>query len=170
MKIILVSISMAVIAAYVVAACIRKGGIPASISSTFYVLKSPWWFTLCMYATALPLLPVLLGASDDVVQPMAFLAAAGMLLIGAAPHFREDFEHKIHTAGAATCLAFSQLWVMFMSPWFLLAWALWIAYTAISMVRWWNGRFKDSFLLTKPLFWVEIVALGTTYAALLCNL
>lgn len=170
MKIILVSISMAVIASYVVAACIRKGGIPASISSTFYVIKIPWWFTLCMYATALPLLPVLLGASDDVVQPMAFLAAAGMLLIGAAPHFREDFEHKIHTAGAATCLAFSQLWVMFMSPWFLLAWALWIAYTAISMVRWWNGRFKDSFLLTKPLFWVEIVALGTTYAALLCNL
>ena len=92
-----------------------------------------------------------------------------MVLVGAAPHFREDFEKNIHTAGAILCIGFSQLWVTLVCPWCLTVWAAYLVYTIVGM-RVWRGRsVKESFMRTNSMFWVEIAALAAVYASLVVN-
>ena len=122
---------------------------------------------IAMWGTAFTVVPVMLEVSPENVQFTAFWAGAGMALVGAAPHFREDFEKNIHTAGAVLCIVFSQLWVALVCPWCLTVWAAYLVYTGIGIKKWWNGNFKRTFLLTKPMFWVEVTALAAVYISLL---
>lgn len=145
----------------------KQGGVPASISATFYKLEHKYWFTLSMWMTALLLMPVAIEVSSQDTMFMAFLACAGMLFVGAAPEFRnEKIEHDIHMYGAVICVAGSQLWVAFNLWWILSLWAVYVVGTGIYMTRV-EGKFKEKFLATKPMFWVEIVALVATYTAVL---
>ena len=166
----LVLFSILLVAAYTLAVCIKGKGVPQSLSATFYALGRPWWFTLAMWGTAFAAVPVMIEVSAEDVQFAAFWACAGMVLVGAAPHFREEFEKNLHLSGAVLCIVFSQLWVALACPWCLTVWAAYLIYTAIGMKRWWNGNFKQSFLLTKPMFWVEICALAAVYATLFVKL
>lgn len=155
------------IAAYTVAVCLNERSIPSSISATFYTLEQKWWFCVTMVATAFLLLPSILEVTPDSYQFTAFLACVGMIMTGVAPHFKEGIEKKIHTSGAVLCLVFSQVWVSLTSPWMLLLWVGYLAYTVLGMKKYWKGNFISAFLLTKPMFWVEIVSLLTTYFTLL---
>lgn len=162
----LIVISALLIAAYTVAVCLNERSIPSSISATFYTLEQKWWFCVTMVATAFMLLPYILEVTPD-YQFTAFLACVGMVMTGVAPHFKEGIEKKIHTAGAVLCLVFSQVWVALTCPWVLLVWVGYLVYTAIGIKRNWNGYFIGSFMATKPMFWLEITALLTTYVTLL---
>ena len=164
---ILVLFSALCIAAYTAAVCIKFGGVPASISATFYKLEHKVWFGATMWLTAGLLMPAILEITPDSYQFTAFLACAGMIMTGIAPNFREGIERKIHTAGAILCLVFSQVWVGLTCPWMLLVWVGYLVYTAIGLWRNWNGYFTGTFLGTKPMFWVEITALVATYVTLL---
>ncbi|WP_455996378.1 glycosyl transferase [Phocaeicola barnesiae] len=160
-------LSALIIAAYTVAVCIKCKGIPYSISETYYKISHKFWFGVTMVLTACLLMPAILEITPNSYQFMAFLACLGMIMTGIAPNFREGIERKIHTTGAVLCLVFSQVWVGLTCPWMLLVWVGYLAYTAIGLWRNWTGYFISSFLATKPMFWVEITALASTYVILL---
>lgn len=160
-------ISALLIATYTVAVCIKCKGIPYSISETYYKIEHKTWFGVTMILTAGLLMPAILQKTPDSYQFTAFLACAGMIMTGIAPNFREGIEKKIHTSGAVLCLVFSQVWVGLICPWMLLVWVLYLVYTAIGIKRNWNGYFIGSFLSTKPMFWVEISSLLSTYVTVL---
>lgn len=160
-------ISALIIASYTAAVCIKVKGIPYSISATFYALEHKWLFCATMIITAGLLMPAILQKTPESCQFTAFLACDGMIMVGAAPHFKEGFEKKIHTVGAVLCLLFSQVWVLLTCQLLLLVWLGYLAYTVVMMINKWNGNFISSFIITKPMFWVEITALVTTYVTVL---
>ena len=160
-------ISALLIAAYTVAVCIKCKGIPYSISETYYKISHKFWFGATMVLTACLLMPAILQVTPDSYQFTAFLACVGLIMVGVAPNFREGIDRKIHTTGAVLCLVFSQVWVGLTLPWMLLLWVGYLVYTAIGIKRNWNGYFIGSFLATKPMFWVEISSLLSTYVTVL---
>lgn len=160
-------LSALLIATYTAAVCIKGKGVPYSISETYYKIDHKLWFGATMVLTACLLLPAILQVTPGSYQFTAFLACAGMIATGIAPNFRDGIERKIHTTGAVLCLVFSQVWVGLTCPWMLLVWVGYLAYTAIGLWRNWNGYFIGTFLGTKPMFWVEIVALLAAYVTLL---
>lgn len=86
-----------------------------------------------------------------------------MAIVGAAPNFKEEFEGKIHTAGAVMSLVGSQAWVAFNSPDHLIIWLNYILYTIVYMFTS-KGSFRERFMKTKPMFWVELSALVSTFS------
>lgn len=160
-------LSVLCIATYTAVVCIKFGGVPSSISATFYSLQHKFWFGVTMILTACLLMPAILEITPDSYQFTAFLACVGLIMVGVTPNFREGIDRKIHTIGAVLCLVFSQVWVGFTLPWMLLLWAGYLVYTAIGIKRNWNGYFIGSFLATKPMFWVEISSLLSTYVTVL---
>ena len=166
----LIILSALCIAAYTAAVCIKFGGVPASISATFYKLEHNVWFGATMWLTAVLLMPAILEATPDCYQFTAFMACFGMFLVGAAPNFRDGLDRPVHLTGAILCILFSQVWVLLTCPWVLLAWIAYLAYTVLAMKKYWEGNFISAFLMTKPMFWVEITALLATYVALLISL
>lgn len=164
---VLTILSALLIATYTATVCIKCKGVPYSISETFYKIDHKMWFGVTMVLTACLLMPAILQVTPDSYQFTAFLACAGMIATGVAPNFREGIDRKIHTSGAVLCLVFSQVWVSLTSPWMLLLWVGYLAYTVLGMKKYWKGNFISAFLLTKPMFWVEIVSLLTTYFTLL---
>lgn len=160
-------LSFLLIATYTAAVCIKFGGVPSSISATFYSLQHKFWFGVTMILTACLLMPAILEVTPDSYQFTAFLACAGMVMTGIAPNFREGIDRKIHTTGAVLCLVFSQVWVGLTLPWMLLLWVGYLVYTIVMMIKNWNGYFTSTFLSTKPMFCVEITALVAIYVTLL---
>lgn len=166
MEIVLILLSILCVAAYTTAVCVKFKGIPYSISETFYKLEHKWWFLLTMWLTAGLLMPAILEVTPGCYQFTAFLACIGMMFVGVAPNFREGIERKVHTAGAIMCILFSQVWVGLTCPWMLLVWVAYLIYTVLAMKKYWKGNFISAFLMTKPMFWVEITALLATYVTL----
>lgn len=160
-------ISALLIAAYTIAVCIKCKGIPYSISETYYKIEHKTWFGVTMVLTACLLMPAILEITPDSYQFTAFLACAGMIATGVAPNFREGIEKKFHTSGAVLCLVFSQVWVGLTLPWMLLLWVGYLVYTIVMMIKNWNGYFTSTFLSTKPMFWVEISSLLSTYVTII---
>ena len=166
----LVLVSLLIITSYKAAVCIKCKGVPYSISETFYRLEHKLWFGATMFLTAGLLMPAILEMTPESYQFTAFLACAGMMLVGAAPNFREGIERPIHIAGAILCLVFSQVWVALTCPWFLLVWIVYVIYTVAMMARHVSDRALSDFLRTKPMFWVEVTALVVTYMVLIWSM
>ena len=160
----LIILSILTIAAYTTAVCVKQGGVPNSISATFYKLEHKYWFMATMWLTAGLLMPAILEVSKPNTEFLAFIALVGMFMVGAAPNFKEETEGKVHTAGAILCIVASQIWVTCNSAWCLFVWAAYLIYTVVHML---TGYKTDSivtdFLNTKPMFWVEVAALVATY-------
>ena len=157
---------MLCIASYTAAVCVKNKGIPYSISETFYKLEHKAWFGISMLLTAGLLMPAILDATPPSYQFTAFLACIGMMLIGIAPNFQSGIERPVHITGAVLCILFSQVWVLLTCPWMMLVWVAYLIYTALMMMKNWKGNFISAFLLTKPMFWLEITALLATYVTL----
>lgn len=166
----LIILSLLTITSYTTAVCIKGHGVPSSISATFYALDHKLWFGATMWLTAGLLMPTILEISTENSEWAAFLACAGMMLVGLAPNFKEEFEGKIHTTGATMCLLFSQVWVALTCPWCLTAWIVYVIYTVVMMARHVSDRALGDFLRTKPMFWVGATALVVTYMVLLWSM
>lgn len=166
----LIILSILTIAAYTAAVCVKQGGVPNSISATFYKLEHKYWFMATMWLTAGLLMPAILEVSKLNTEFLAFFACAGMILVGAAPHFKEESEGKVHTAGAILCIVGSQVWVAFNMAWALFVWVAYLIYTAVAISRQKEGVFIYKFRQTKPMFWVEVAALVATYLTALISL
>lgn len=158
-------LSLTAIASYTGVMILREG-IPYSVSATAYSLKNISWFMLTMALTGFLLAPVILDITPNNIQFVAFLAIVGLLAVGAAPRFKnksDKTERVLHQVGAVMVLVFSQTWVGLMDKRLLLIWIAYIGYTAYMMVKKRTGNIKKDFMNTKPMFWIEVVALVTTY-------
>lgn len=158
--------SMAVMAMYVAAVILREG-ITYSISATYYKLERPGWFSGCVAASGVLVLPPVLELGDPYWSFLGFIGVGGMLFVAFAPNFKEELEGKVHMASAVCCVTGSQLWVLANMPWILIAWAGWIIYTLIYMSYNVSGSLWYDFRGSKPMFWVEMVSLFTVYTCLI---
>lgn len=166
----LLIISFLIIAAYTAAVCIKQKGVPYSISATFYAIEHKWWFRFTMWACPMMLMPAILEASKPGTEFLAFLALAGMIVVGCFPDYKADkFQHRGHVAGATMAVLFSQLWIAFNNPWLLLIWAVWLIYTVVYMFRHVSDSMISDFIRTRPMFWVEVAALIATCMVKLLN-
>ena len=159
-------ISFLSILLYVVSMCVKVRGVPNSVSDTYYSLKHKLWFLATMWITAGTLMPAILEVSKPNTEFLAFIACVGMVLVGAAPNFKND-ERRAHLAGAYLCIIGSQIWVAVNTWYFLSLWLIWMAYTIIKVVKQDEGTFVYKFMSTKPMFWIEVTALVSTYLAVL---
>lgn len=151
---ILVCISFTLFVVYV-AAMIVAFGIPASISDTYYLLERKrrglgWLFTAFCWGVSLTLLPAWLDMTPEAYQAVPFLAAAGLLFVGAAPQFKLSLSGPIHYAGAGFCCGFAGLWVILAGAWWTLP-ASYIVFLALASLD------------HKWMFWVEIAAFVSLY-------
>lgn len=156
-------LSLSIILLYVLSVCIKRRGIPYSISETYYALSHKIWFLFAMWGTAGLLMPHILDNSKEGTECLAFMGLFGMFLVGAAPNFREEFEGKIHSAGAVLSLVGSQAWVLLNEPMCLIVWVNYLLYTIVYMSSF-KGSFKERFMRTKPMFWLEVSALAATFS------
>lgn len=163
---------MLIITSYTIAVCIKTKGVPYSISATYFSLKHKLIFGTCMCLTAMFLFPVVWELSTTfTMQLLSVAACIGLIGVGLAPDFRDDWINKIHCGSATLTLISSQLWVGCTSYWWVLlpVWGIYLVYTIISIARQKEGVFVYKFIETKPMFWVEIAALLATYLAILCS-
>lgn len=163
---ILIILSLAIIATYVLVMIFKKG-IPYSISDTYYSLEHKLWFGISMAATALLLMPSVLDLTPSSYQFTAFLMCAGLIFVGAAPNFKAGLDRPVHISATSVAALNSQIWIALTEPWLLLIWIALIVYLAIKLKQVWNGNLKQSFVLCKPLFWAEITMFAMMYIELL---
>lgn len=140
---------------------VRVCGVPWSLSDTYYQLKkrnrSAWLFQAAMAVPAMLLMPVWIECSSENTQFLAFLACGGLIFVGTAPLFKEEFQSKVHYAGTAIAGLTTILWVCFAGMWYLPVIAFFIA--GIIMLRY-----------RKWLFWAEMAAFVCAYVGLLISL
>lgn len=163
---ILIILSLAIILTYV-GVMVKRNGIPDSISDTFYALEHKLWFGTTMWLTSSLLMPSILDRTPDTYQFMAFLMCAGLMVAGIAPNFKKGIDRPIHITAATIAAVSSQAWVAVMNPAILFVWIAWFVHTLIGIKENWNGDLKESFLLTKPLFWAEAIAFILVYITLI---
>lgn len=91
-------------------------GLPASLSDTCYILKEKhrpsWLFQLAMVLCPMLLVPVWLELSSDSVQFLSFLACGGLMFVGTAPLFKEEFQRKVHFGGTIVAGLGTALWLV----------------------------------------------------------
>ena len=160
----IVIISILIIAAYTTAVCIKQKGVPYSISATFYAIKHKGWFRFTMWGCPMALMPAILEVSKPDTEFLAFFALAGMIVVGCFPDYKADkFQYQGHIAGAAMAILFSQTWAV-LNFWLMtIAWLPYIGYTALSIVKQEGGTFRDKYIETKPMFWIEIFSFLVIY-------
>ena len=154
-------ISFTIILGYLIWSIWKLEYIPDSISNTYYLTGKKAWFTLAIITGALSLIPGALEITPENIQAIPFIAAVGMLMVGAAPNFK-DYEKTIHYLGAIILLAFSQIWVMIMKPELLIPWIIY----GVGLV--WKKRICNK----EPknwVFWAEIVIIINVYATVILS-
>jgi hypothetical protein len=87
---------------------ICKYGILSSISESYYRLPKnlKFLFTLFCWGFALPATIIGLNLTDNFLM---FFAGAGIMFVGAAAAFKEQFTKKVHFTGAAIGITAAQL-------------------------------------------------------------
>lgn len=82
---------------------VRVCGVSWSLSDTYYQLKKrnrpAWLFQAAMVVPAMLLIPVWIDCSNESFQFLAFLACGGLMFVGTAPLFKEEFQSKVHYVG-----------------------------------------------------------------------
>lgn len=123
-------------------------GLPASLSDTYYILKEKhrpsWLFQLAMVLCPMLLVPVWLELSSESVQFLSFLACGGLMFVGTAPLFKEEFQRKVHFGGTIVAVQGTTLWLVL---------------SGIVML------FKK-----KWLFWLEMALFASAYTGLLVKM
>lgn len=139
---------------YAVSVC----GVPWSLSDTYYQLnkrgRPAWLFQVAMIIPAMLLMPVWLDCSSGNLQFLAFLSCGGLMFVGTAPLFKEEFQGRVHYTGTAISGIAAILWLCLSEMWWLPATTFPVA--GIIMLRY-----------RKWLFWAEMAAFVCAYVGLL---
>lgn len=148
-------------------------GVPTSLSDTYYLYESKkqglgWLFTGFMWFLGFTMTPAWIVISEmrgvwmSYFTFLAFIAAACILFVGAAPKFRDRYniERDVHMWGAKICAACALLWC------FIVCWNIWyvplvaIAIPAIAATatKSWNNCYT---------YWLEMMAFVATFATII---
>lgn len=153
-------ISLIILTTYIVYA-VRMCGVPWSLSDTYYQLnkrgRPAWLFQVAMIAPAMLLMPVWLECSSENLQFLAFLSCGGLMFVGTAPLFKEEFQGRVHYTGTVIAGLATMLWVCLSGMWYLPAVAFPVA--GIIMLRY-----------RKWLFLAEMAAFVCAYAGILISI
>ena len=131
------------------------GGIPESMSATYYLLgKRGWLFQLAMSIVSLCLLPVWMDASSERNEHLVFLACSGLMFVAVAPAFRLKLEGAVHYSAAVVCCFCAILWSIYEDVWdttLIFGFCAWMLYLQYGKWCW----------------WLEIAVIGSVFANLL---
>lgn len=131
------------------------GGIPVSLSDTYYKLGDrKWLFQLVMVSVSVTLYPVWVSVSSEELIGLAFASYMSLLFVASAPCFREDLQGKVHYSAAAVCCLCVFLWQVLESLWDVALWFVWIGSMPTLMNR------------SKWCWWLEVTAIGSLFANL----
>lgn len=148
--------SLTMLAAYIAYAA-GVCGMPRSLSDTYYQLKElgrpAWLFQAAMVVPATLLVPVWIECSPENLQFLAFLSCGGLMFVGTAPLFKDEFQGKVHYTGTAISGLAAILWVCLSGMWWLPVTAFPVAGIIMLRYRRW-------------LFFAEMAAFVCAYAGL----
>jgi hypothetical protein len=115
-----------IIAGYLAVEVAMAGGIPDSISDSFYLFERQkkglgYLFTLWAWTVALMFMILGFEYGNGVFHKnlFVFLSGAGLALTGAAPLFKEQHYRKVHFAGAIVAIVFSTLFALTSPVWII---------------------------------------------------
>ena len=113
---------------YVGAAIGAKRELPDSVSSMVYLLPKTgqWIWIVWMWMVSLLLAPAMIEAMPDSLRFIAFLTVASLMFCGAMPVVK-DKKNTAHNILGVSAGILSQVCVLFICPWWLLAWLLMVA-------------------------------------------
>lgn len=151
----LLTLSLADALALLVISVSEAGGVPVSLSSTYYALDRDGWIfqCLCAFAAAM-LLPAWIELSRPGLEWMAFLACLGMLFVAAAPAFRLRLEGIVHYTSAGVCCIAALGWQVAEGLWDVTLWFALIFGTLCLMKR------------KQWCWWLEAAVIASVYANL----
>lgn len=134
----------------------KAGGVPVSLSSTYYALEDKGWlFQLLLASTSASLLPVWISFSTPGHEWMVFLSCASLLFVAAAPAFKMELQGKVHYTAAAVCCVCASWWQIAEGVWDTL---LFLAFIGIMLVL------RDR---SKWCWWLECAVTGSVYLNLI---
>lgn len=110
----LLAISAASTLSLLVISVTESGGIPASLSSTYYDLNEDGWiFQVLLSISSISLFPVWVEECTGNNEWMSFVACLSLLFVAAAPSFRMVLEGSVHYTSAAICCFCTALWQIY---------------------------------------------------------
>lgn len=145
---------------------IKLFGIPESLSDTYYLYKEKkdWmriFFPLMMFSMVVLLMPAWLEISaGSMLQFLAFLAAASIAFVGAAPTFKNGgMDYKVHSISAYCAAAFSILWVILVSKLWIMPIIWLVLITLLALLT--------KSVKTSTIYWLETVAFMSTFMSIM---
>ncbi|MBQ3679828.1 MAG: hypothetical protein IJP79_07190 [Paludibacteraceae bacterium] len=144
--------------AYVVTA-ICLWGVPSSLSQTFYLLDGKpkgYIFTAAMWAVCFLIAPQWFSVTEDWATFSVFFAVGGLMLVGAAPMFKET-DRGWHEVFAIICAVFALLWQILNGQYWEMALFL-VVFCGIGIA---TKTYKSC-----RTFWLEMVAFGSTFLSI----
>ncbi len=143
--------SCLVMGVYLLLVCCQ-GGVPTSISETYYLrFGSKWLFSgVLVTAAALAVAP-LLNHTPESYQFLAFFIVAGILFIAASPAFKDELEGKVHVGSAIVLGVSAVVWL-----------SMTIGVPWLSIL----GLVAGLINLKNVVFWVELGILADVYRCL----
>ena len=145
---------------------IKLFGIPESLSDTYYLYKEKkdWmriFFPLMMFSMVGLLMPAWLEISaGSMLQFLAFLAAASIAFVGAAPTFKNGgMDYKVHSISAYCAAVFSILWVVLVSKLWIMP-IIWFVFITLLAILTKSTK-------TSTIYWLETVAFMSTFVSIM---
>ena len=130
-----------------------SGGIPESLSATYYGLKEDGWLfqALCI-GMAFGLLPIWIEACCGEYEYLPFLACGSLGFVGIAPSFKLKLEGMIHYSAAVVCCVSAILWLLLSGNY--------------PIVIWWSGICQMLYLqFGRWCWWLEVGVMGAVFTA-----
>ena len=150
----------------------RRRGLPESISAMVYDLPRPWqWlWTVWIWAVSLTACIPLIEAVPDGARPLGFLTLTCLMFVGAMPLL--DVSNRFwHYALAIVAGVVSQVCVVTVSPWWMLAWLLFAAIYARDALPSQNGRnYPSRWYDGKGVLLAEMISATTVFGSLLVRI
>ena len=141
-------------------------GVPKSLSDTYYLFKNresvlKFLFPSMMTLLTLFLMPAWLEMSEgSPFQFTAFLSAAGVLFVGAAPAFKDsEMENKVHSIAAYICAAAALAWICLVTPYWYVILIVFGVVAALAVV---TKTWKTCYI-----YWLEMVAFVSTFISII---
>jgi hypothetical protein len=102
-----------------IATIVKAGGVPASISDSFYRPRIGYVFTAWCVGIGIGVCGLMAELSaGEWYQFLSLLAGGGLMMTGVAPHFRAD-ERTIHYCAAGTCAGAAMAWMCAGGYWYI---------------------------------------------------
>lgn len=158
-------LSILLVVSYVGTAIWSKKELPESVSAMVYDLpkagKGLW--TLWVFLVAFCIVHSLLEAMPESWEFIGFFTVACLMFCGAMPLVKDE-KNTVHYALAIAAGVLSQVCVLLINPWWLLAWPLYVA--AVSFPVPWK---YEKIISGKGVFLIEGVCWLTLTATLILS-